>query len=118
MKSRTLQPHLWQVARHLESNQVAGQVKPWIDVEQNEAQRRNRGYTEFISVGARWRRRGPARALVVRALRAQKEAGMQESALGVDGESAFGAARLYEECGFVVAKRNVVYRKPVDLGRP
>jgi mycothiol synthase len=116
LKSRTLQPHLWQVAWHVESNAVAGQVKPWIDAEQNETQQRKRGYTEFISVGAPWRKRGLARALVVRALQAQKEAGMLESALGVDGESAFNAARLYEDCGFVVAKRSAVYRKAVGLG--
>lgn len=116
LKARTFQPHLWQVAWHVESNEVAGQVKPWIDAEQNETQGRRRGYTEFISVGARWRRRGLARALVVRALHAQREAGMEESELGVDGESAFHAARLYEACGFAVARRNVVYRKPVDVG--
>jgi len=115
-KSRTCQPHLWQVAWDVRTNQVAGQVKPWIDAEQNETQGRRRGYTEFISVGREWRRRGLARALVVRALRAQKEVGMEESALGVDGESAFGAARLYEACGFVVVKRNAMYRKAVDPG--
>ncbi|HEX7890482.1 MAG TPA: GNAT family N-acetyltransferase [Ramlibacter sp.] len=117
-KSRTFQPHLWQVAWHVESRQVAGQVKPWIDAEQNETQQRRRGYTEFISVGAPWRRRGLARALVLRALRAQREAGMDESALGVDGENAHDAARLYEACGFRVVKRNAVYRKPVDFGAP
>ena len=115
-KSRTCQPHLWQIAWDVRTHQVAGQVKPWIDAEQNETQHRKRGYTEFISVGRPWRRRGLARALVVRALRAQKAVGMEESALGVDGESAFGAARLYEACGFVVARRNAMYRKPVDLG--
>ena len=116
LKSRTLQPQLWQVAWHVESNQVAGQVKPWIDAEQNETQNRQRSYTEFISVGAPWRKRGLARALVVRALQAQKDAGMEESALGVDGESVFSAARLYEGCGFVVVKRNGLYRKAVGLG--
>lgn len=113
--ARTFQPHLWQVAWHVASNQVAGQVKPWIDAEQNATLNRKRGFTEFISVGKPWRRLGLARALVVRALYAQKAAGMNESALGVDGESAFSAARLYEACGFRIAKRNVLYRKPVDL---
>jgi GNAT superfamily N-acetyltransferase len=113
-KSRAFQPHLWQIAWHVQSNQVAGQVKPWIDTEQNEALGRLRGYTEFISVGAPWRRRGLARGLVVRALRAQREAGMTESALGVDGDNADNAGRLYEACGFRVAKRNTVYRKPLD----
>ena len=76
---------------------------------------RQRGFTEFISVGKAWRRQGLARALVVRALHAQKAAGMNESALGVDGESVFSAARLYEACGFRIARRNALYRKPVDL---
>ncbi|TFZ00056.1 GNAT family N-acetyltransferase [Ramlibacter humi] len=111
--ARTCQPHLWQVAWHAASNQVAGQVKPWIDAEQNATLGRRRGFTEFISVGKPWRRQGLARALVSRALHAQKAAGMDESALGVDGESAFNAARLYEACGFRIAKRNALYRKPV-----
>jgi ribosomal protein S18 acetylase RimI-like enzyme len=108
-------PAARQVAWHVESNQVAGQVKPWIDSEQNETQQRRRGYTEFISIGAPWRRQGLARALVVRALHAQREAGMNESALGVDSDNAYAAARLYEACGFRVVKRNAVYRKPVDF---
>lgn len=112
--SRTFQPHLWQVAWHVASNQVAGQVKPWIDEEQNATQGRRRGYTEFISVGRPWRRHGLARALVARALHAQKAAGMNESALGVDGESVFSAAQLYEACGFQVVKRNALYRKPLE----
>ena len=114
-RSRVVQPHLWQVAWHVESDQVAGQVKPWIDTEQNETQQRRRGYTEFISVGAPWRRRGLARALVLRALKALRDAGMNESALGVDGDNPHDAARLYESCGFRVVQRNAVYRKPVDL---
>jgi GNAT superfamily N-acetyltransferase len=113
-QSRAFQPHLWQVAWHVESKQVAGQVKPWIDTEQNEALGRRRGYTEFISVGKPWRRLGLARALVVRALQAQRDAGMTESALGVDGDNADNAGRLYEACGFRVARRSTVYRKPLD----
>jgi mycothiol synthase len=112
--ARTFQPHLWQVAWHVASNQVAGQVKPWIDTEQNATQHRRRGFTEFISVGKPFRRQGLARALVARALHAQRAAGMNESALGVDGESVFSAARLYEACGFRIVKRNALYRKPVD----
>lgn len=115
MQLRSFQPHLWQVAWHVASNEVAGQVKPWIDAEQNEMLGRRRGYTEFISVDPRWRRRGLARALVVHALQAQKQAGMLESALGVDGQSEFGTTHLYEDCGFAIVKRNILYRKPVDL---
>lgn len=109
----TFQPHLWQVAWHIESGRVAGQVKPFINNEQNVTQKRRRGETEFISVGAQWRRRGLARALIARALHAQRDAGMNESVLGVDADNAHDAARLYESCGFFVTQRNMVLRKPV-----
>lgn len=110
----TFQPHLWQVAWHIESDRVAGQVKPFINEEQNMTQNRRRGETEFISVGAPWRRRGVARALIARALHAQRKAGMNESVLGVDADNAHDAARLYESCGFRVVQHNIVVRKPVD----
>ncbi|MDA7416312.1 GNAT family N-acetyltransferase [Xenophilus arseniciresistens] len=69
-KAPTFQPQLWQVAWHVESGQVAGQVKPFINAEQNATQNRRRGETEFISVGQPWRRRGLARALITRSSRA------------------------------------------------
>jgi ribosomal protein S18 acetylase RimI-like enzyme len=114
-KAPTCQPHLWQVAWDVETGQVAGQVKPWINATQNEALGRRRGYTEFISVGVPWRRRGLARALVARALRALRDAGMTDSELGVDSDSPFGAPRLYEACGFRVVRRNAVWRKPMQF---
>jgi mycothiol synthase len=117
LKAPTFQPQLWQVAWDVASGEVAGQVKPYIDQEQNALFGRKRGWTEFISVDARWRRRGLARALVMRALRAQRDAGMTESALGVDADNGYGAARLYEACGFRVVKRNAVLRKPVAPAR-
>lgn len=111
----TFQPRLWQVAWHTASGRVAGQVKPFINAEQNATQNRRRGETEFISVGAPWRRRGLAGALIARALAAQRDAGMDESVLGVDADNAHDAARLYERCGFRVTQRNVVVRKPVAV---
>lgn len=109
----TFQPQLWQVAWHLETDSVAGQVKPFINEEQNLTQNRRRGETEFISVGETWRRRGLASALIARALRAQRDAGMTESVLGVDADNPHEAARLYERCGFRVTQRNMVLRKSV-----
>lgn len=111
----SFQPHLWQIAWHIGSNQVAGQVKPFINHEQNAAFNRKRGETEFISVGAQWRRKGIARALIGRALHAQRHAGMTESILGVDAENPHKAASLYEACGFRVVKRNAAFRRPVTL---
>jgi GNAT superfamily N-acetyltransferase len=117
-KSPLFQPQLWQVAWHVETNQVAGQVKPFIDAVQNEAAGRRRGWTEYISVGELWRRRGLARALVSRALRAQREAGMTESALGVDTANAHSASRVYADCGFRVEKTSTVWCKPFSPGQP
>lgn len=114
LKSPAFQPALWQVAWDVETDRVAGQVKPYIDAASNALLGRRRGWTEFISVGAPWRRRGLARALVARALRAQRDAGMTESALGVDGANAYGAVRLYEQCGFQRVESNCVFRKRAD----
>lgn len=109
------QPELWQVAWDVATNQVAGQVRPFIYHAQNEKYNRKRGFTEFISVRRPWRRRGLARALIARSLEVQKQHGMTESALGVDSENISGATRVYEDCGFRVVKRNTIYRKPLDF---
>jgi mycothiol synthase len=116
MSSPVFQPHLWQVAWDVQTNQVAGQVRTYIDDAWNTGNGRKRGWTEFISVGETWRRRGLARALISRSLRAQVAAGMSESALGVDSQNLSGANRVYEDCGFIIAGRNCVYRKPLELG--
>lgn len=108
------QPELWQIAWDAATNQVAGQVRTFINHDENRAFNRKRGYTEFISVGRPWRRRGLARALIARSLRAQKEAGMSESALSVDSENITGALRVYEDCGFIVEKRVTLYQKSVS----
>ena len=107
------QPHLWQVAWDVASNQIAGQVRPFIDHAQNEKYNRKRGFTEDISVRRPWRRRGLARALIARSLAVQKAQGMTASTLSVDSENLSGATRIYEECGFQVVKRNTIYRKPL-----
>jgi mycothiol synthase len=109
----TFQPQIWQVAWDIATDQVAGQVRTFIDHEQNKLYDRQRGWTEMISVRRPFRRRGLARALIARSLQAQKQAGMTESALGVDSENLSGATRVYEDCGFRVVKRNTVYRKPL-----
>lgn len=97
---------------------VAGQVKPFINTEQNATQNRRRGEREFIGAGAPWRRRGLAGALIARALAAQRDAGMDESVLGVDADNAHDAARLYGRCGFRVAQRNMVVASPWGAEAP
>jgi mycothiol synthase len=107
------QPQLWQIAWDTNTNELAGQVRTFINTAENDKYNRKRGYTEFISVRRLWRKRGLARALIVRSLRLQKEQGMTESALGADSENISGATRVYEDCGFHVVKRNAIYRKPL-----
>lgn len=111
LQSPIFQPHLWHVAWDRQSHQVAGQVRSYIDAAWNQGNGRQRGWTEFISVGEPWRRSGLARALISHSLRAQAAAGMTESGLGVDSQNASGANRVYEDCGFGVDRRNCAYRK-------
>jgi ribosomal protein S18 acetylase RimI-like enzyme len=103
---------LWRVA--WDGNEVAGQVRSFINAEQNERRGRLRGYTEHISVRRPWRRRGLARALIAASFPLLRARGMTEAALGVDTENASGALRVYEGCGFRVVGRSTDYRKPLD----
>jgi GNAT superfamily N-acetyltransferase len=114
LENKTIfQPELWQVAWDVATNQVAGQVRTFIDHARNIKYGHKRGYTEFISVARVWRKHGVARALIARSLRVQKEQGMTESALGVDSENLSGATRVYKDCGFQVVKQGTIYRKPL-----
>lgn len=114
MENKTVfQPQLWQIAWDINSNEIAGQVRTFINQPENEKYNRQRGYTEFISVRRPWRKRGLARALIAQSLRKQKEQGMTESALGADSENISGATRVYEDCGFRMTKRHTIYRKPI-----
>ena len=107
------QPQFWQIAWDIKTNEIAGQVRTFINAAENEKYNRKRGYTEFISVRRPWRKRGLARALIVRSLHLQKEQGMTESTLGADSENISGATRIYEDCGFQITKRHAIYRKPL-----
>jgi mycothiol synthase len=107
------QPHLWQIAWDDTTNKIIGHILTFIDVAENDRNQRQRGYTEVIGVCRSWRKRGVARALIARSLRAQKAEGMTESALGVDSENPSGADRLYSQCGFQAVKRNIVFSKPL-----
>lgn len=109
---RTFTPELWQVA--WAGEEIAGMVLNFIDTEENEMYRRQRGYTETICVRRPWRKMGLARALIARSFHVLKNAGMAEAALGVDAQNPNGALRLYESMGFRVTKEFVTYRKPLN----
>lgn len=101
---------LWRVA--WDGAEVAGQVRSYINAEENERFGRRRGYVEHISVRRPWRKRGLARALIAASLPLLRARGMTEGALGVDADNPSGALRLYEACGFRPAHRAIEYRKP------
>ena len=105
------QPHLWQVAWDVATNQVAGMVLGCIFEDENARFHRRQGWLEDIAVRRPWRRRGLARALIAESLRDLEARGMTRAALGVDTENTTGALRVYERMGFVPEKRHAVYRK-------
>ncbi len=111
MSDRAFDPSLWVVA--WDGDQVAGSVLGYLDQAENDAHGRKRGYTECIWVRRPWRRRGLARALLVRSIAMFVEMGMEETALGVDTQNPHGALRLYQSVGYQVERRHTTYRKPL-----
>ena len=105
-------PKLWQVAWYGE--EVAGMVLNFLDVEENKAFDRKRGYTEDIAVAKPYRNQGIAKALIAKSMRMFKEMGMQETALAVDTENPSGALRLYQNLGYETERKSTAYRKPLD----
>ncbi len=103
---------LWQVAWH--GDAVVGQVRAFINHAENEHLGRKRGWTEFISTARGWRGRGIASALICASLRAVRDRGMEEAALGVHVENPHGAYRLYQSLGFEVEDVGTTYEKPLD----
>ena len=105
-------PSLWRVA--WDGEQVAGQVRSYINENENREFGRKRGYVEFISVRRPYRRRGLARSLIVQSLQAVKDRGMTEAALDVLTENLHGAFRLYGSVGFRMVRTWTSLRKSLD----
>ena len=105
-----LDTSLWRVA--WDGDEVAGACANWIYETENEGLGVSRGWLEQVSVRRPWRRRGVARALIAESLRAFRDRGLAEGALGVDADNPTGALGLYEGLGFRVAGRATAYRKP------
>jgi len=74
-----------------------------------------RGTLDAVFVRPPYRRRGLARALIVRSLALLKERGMTSANLGVDAGNQHAALDLYTSCGFDVAGSSTVWRKPLDI---
>ena len=102
---------LWKIAWC--GDVVVGQVKTYINREDNAEHQRLRGYTEEISVHADFRNRGIAGALLAMSLRELEARGMTEAALGVDTDNPGGALHLYTSLGFDLQTYEAVYEKSV-----
>jgi mycothiol synthase len=106
------QTDLWQVA--WSGDDIVGMVRPFVNEEENARYGVQRGWCENISTRPAWRGKGVASALICRALRALRDRGMTEAALGVDAQNETGALRLYEAMGFRAVFREVEWRRPLD----
>jgi ribosomal protein S18 acetylase RimI-like enzyme len=105
-----LDPSLWKVA--WVGDQVVGQVKSYINPEENAARGYLRGYTENIATHKDWRNRGIAGTLLAMSLQELRDRGMTEAALGVDTNNPGGAFQLYTSFGFKPEHYEAVYLKP------
>jgi ribosomal protein S18 acetylase RimI-like enzyme len=103
-------PSLWKVA--WEDDRVVGQVRSYIDPDENKEYERLRGWTENISTVKEWRGRGVARALICQSMQVLRERGMEEVALGVHAENPTGAFQLYSSLGYEVRSQWTFYEKP------
>jgi mycothiol synthase len=103
---------LWKVA--WDGDGVAGQVRSFINADENTELGQQRGWTEFISTRRDWRNRGVARALICESLRELKARGMTDAALGVHTENPTGAFQLYESLGYVVTDRYTTFQQSIS----
>lgn len=110
--SKYFQPDIWQVA--WDGDDVVGSVQNYIDEDYNIKFNRLRGWTEGITTKREYRRRGIAKALIVRSMHMHKAKGMTEVGLGVDTNNTSNALNLYQSLGYRKDKTQIVYRKPME----
>jgi mycothiol synthase len=99
-----------------DGDEIAGGVINEVNEAENAASGKRQGWLASVFVRRPWRRRGLARALVMRSLAVLRDRGLTSAGLGVDADNANEALRLYLECGFEVAMRSAAYRKPMGSG--
>jgi len=76
-----------------------------------ESRGRTEGWIEGLGMVRSHRRRGAASALLVAAMAAFRERGLEYAAIGVDAENPTGAFGLYSRLGFVEEKRSITFLK-------
>jgi len=73
-------------------------------------------WVDNIGTLAEWRGRGIATQLLIAALNAYRNAGLEHAAINVDSENPTGAYRLYESLGFARWRETVVHWREVPSG--
>ena len=102
---------LWTVAWH--QDEVVGQIRAFINHQENRELGLKVGWTEWISTARPWRRRGIAGAMLCESMRRLADRGMDTARLGVHTDNPNGAFRLYENHGFVQTARSTEFEKAV-----
>jgi len=99
-----------------DGDEIAGAVLNVIYAEENDILGVRRGWLDSVFTRRPWRKRGLARALIVRSLHLLRERGMRRAVLGVDADNPSGALSLYESVGFEVTERFTAWRRPLEGG--
>ena len=103
---------LWQVAWH--QDEVVGQVRTFVNDEENRRFGRLRGYTEDISTARAWRKQGIATALINASLRDLKDRGYTQAGLGVHLANKDDALDLYLGLGYELTLSWASYRRGIE----
>jgi len=115
VESPDFQPERMVVA--WDGDEVAAAVLNAVYPEENRQLGIRRGWLDSVFTRRAWRRRGLARALIVRSLHLLRADGLDLAALGVDADNPSGAFGLYESVGFRITERFTAWRRPMDPGR-
>jgi len=116
VESPEFQPDLMVVA--WDGDEIAGAVLNVIYPHENAELGISRGWLDSVFTRRAWRRRGLARALIVRSLHLLRDRGLATAALGVDADNPSGAFGLYESVGFRPTERFIAWRKPMQRATP
>lgn len=114
-ESPEFQPELQVLA--YDGDEIAAGVLNAIYPEENEALGVRRGWLDSVFTRRPWRRRGLARALIVRSLHLLRERELDVAVLGVDADNPSGALGLYESVGFRTTERFTSWRRPLEPSR-
>ena len=95
-----------------DGDEIAGYTINYVAEADWEAAGVRDGWVGQLGVRRPWRKRGLATSLLVRSMRAFRDAGMDAASLGVDAENPTGALGVYERVGFRPVRRSVRLQRP------